>query len=214
METPAPGPLPALRAGHVTFGCLNNFCKASAPALDAWARILQQAPTARLLLHARQGMHRDRVWELFERHGVGRERIEFIDFMPMLEFYRAHERIDIALDPFPYGGGTTTCDALWQGVPVVSLVGQTAVGRGGLSILTNIGLPELAAASVDAYIETAASLARDTARLIELRHTLRDRMRASPLMDGPRFARNVEACYRKMWQAWCAGCSDGACDLL
>ncbi len=129
--------------------------------------------------------------------------VEFI-IQPVTEYFDVYQRIDVALDPFPYGGGTTTCDALWMGVPVVSLAGQTAVGRGGLSILTNIGLPDLAARDPEQYVQVAAELAQDLPRLAGLRATLRERMRSSPLMDAPRFARNVEAAYREMWRQWCA----------
>ena len=125
-------------------------------------------------------------------------------FLPAAEYFDLHQRIDAALDTFPYGGGTTTCDALWMGVPVVSLAGRTAVGRGGVSILSNIGLPELIAASPEQYVRVAAELAHDLSRLSRLRATLRDRMQASPLMNAPRFARGVEAAYRTMWQRWCA----------
>jgi predicted O-linked N-acetylglucosamine transferase (SPINDLY family) len=122
----------------------------------------------------------------------------------MAEYFGSYQRIDVALDPFPYGGGTTTCDALWMGVPVVSLAGQTAVGRGGVSILSNVGLPELIAQTPEHYVQVAAKLAQDLPRLSQLRATLRERMQASPLMNAPRFARNVEAAYRTMWRRWCA----------
>ena len=121
----------------------------------------------------------------------------------MSEYFAQYEQIDIALDTFPFRGGTTTCDALWMGVPVVSLVGQTAVGRGGLSLLSNVGLPELAAHTEDEYVSIAVELANDLPRLAELRATMRERMQASPLMDAPRFARNIEDAYRSMWQTWC-----------
>jgi predicted O-linked N-acetylglucosamine transferase (SPINDLY family) len=200
IETPPPSSVPADVKGHITFGCLNNFCKITEPTLAAWSRILRAVESSRLLLHAFHGGHRERVRSYFERQGVARHRVEFVDFLPLAEFYDIHKQIDMALDPFPYGGGTTTCDALWMGVPVVSLIGRTAVGRGGLSILSNIGLAHLAAGDVDGYVEAATRLAFDRARLGELRRTLRDRMRHSPLMDAVRFARNVEACYRGMWR--------------
>ncbi|HWY88037.1 MAG TPA: hypothetical protein VNX28_14995, partial [Gemmataceae bacterium] len=114
-----------------------------------------------------------------------------------------YERIDVALDPFPYGGGTTTCDALWMGVPVVSLAGQTAVGRGGLSLLSNIGLVDLVANDVEQYIRIAVELAADLPRLRALRAGLRERLQRSPLMDAPRFARNIEKAFRDMWHRWC-----------
>jgi predicted O-linked N-acetylglucosamine transferase (SPINDLY family) len=140
---------------------------------------------------------------MLAQHGVEPERLSFADLTPMMEYLRTYRQIDVALDPFPYGGGTTSCDALWMGVPVVSLAGQTAVGRGGLSILSNIGLPELVARDVDQYVRIAAELAGDPNRLAELRATMRDRMQKSPLMDAPRFARHVEAAYREMWRRWC-----------
>jgi protein O-GlcNAc transferase len=121
----------------------------------------------------------------------------------MEKYFELYHQIDIALDTFPYGGGTTTCDALWMGAPVIALVGKTAVGRGGLSILSNIGLPELVARSEAEYARIAIDLAGDLPRLGNLRSTLRQRMEQSPLMDAPRFARNIEAAYRRMWRAWC-----------
>ncbi len=204
IETPPVNALPALEGGRVTFGCLNNFCKVTSPTLAAWSRLLQAVSGSRLLLHAHAGSHRDRVREVLAEQGVSAGRLTFVDLLPMAEYFGVYQRIDVALDTFPYGGGTTTCDALWMGAPAVSLAGQTAVGRGGLSILSNVGLPELVARDSEQYVRIAVDLANDLPRLSGLRATLRDRMRASPLMDAPRFARNVEAAYRKMWQCWCA----------
>jgi predicted O-linked N-acetylglucosamine transferase (SPINDLY family) len=130
--------------------------------------------------------------------------LAFVDYLPAAEYFGTYRRIDVALDPFPYGGGTTTCDALWMGVPVVSLAGQTAVGRGGLSILSNLGLPELVAHDAEQYLRIAVELAQDLPRLSALRAALRDRMRSSSLMDAPRFAGNIDAAYREMWRRWCA----------
>jgi predicted O-linked N-acetylglucosamine transferase (SPINDLY family) len=204
-QTPPVNRLPALLTGDVVFGCLNNFCKVTAPTLAAWSRLLQAIPGARLLLHAHNGSHRDRVRDIFRLEGVSPERVAFVSLLPTADYFRTYERIDVALDPFPYGGGTTTCDALWMGVPVVSLAGQTAVGRGGVSILSNVGLPELVAQTPEQYVRIAVELAQDLSRLSELRATLRDRMQASPLMNAPRFTRNVEAAYREMWRRWCGG---------
>ena len=198
------GPLPALQQGRVTFGCLNNFCKVVEPTMMAWAAILRAVPNSRLLLHAHEGSHRQRLHECFERESVEAKRVEFAGFMPAGKYFDLHRKIDIALDTVPYGGGTTTCDALWMGVPVVSLVGKTAVGRGGLSIMSNIGLQDLTAHSVEEYVLIATKLASDLPGLAALRSTLRRRMEQSPLMDAGRFAGNVEAAYRQMWRAWCA----------
>ncbi|MGD0138702.1 MAG: tetratricopeptide repeat protein [Tepidisphaeraceae bacterium] len=201
--TPDPSPPPAVAAGYVTFGCLNNIVKVSPPALDLWAEILQAVPRSRLFVHCRPGTRLDAMRERFAGKGISPDRLEFPNWQPWLEYVQTYGRIDIALDPFPWGGGITTCDALWMGVPVVSLAGPTAVGRGGASILANVGVPELVARTPEQYVRIAAALAGDLPRLAELRRTLRARMQASPLMDAPRFARNFEAAYRQMWRNWC-----------
>jgi len=202
-QTPEVGPLPALARGHVTFGSLNNFSKASTPTLDAWIRLLQQVAGARLVLHAPEGTHRQQLHQRLAHAGVDPQRLTFVGKQSAMDYFSQYHAIDIALDPFPYGGGTTTCDALWMGVPVVTLDGQTAVGRGAKSILTNIGLPELVAGAVEEYLQKARELAGDFPRLAACRATLRQRMTASPLMDAPRFARAIEAAYRTMWRRWC-----------
>jgi predicted O-linked N-acetylglucosamine transferase (SPINDLY family) len=203
--TPPVGDLPAVKEGQVTFGCLNNFCKATPPALAVWSSLLRAMPESRLLLHAHPGSHRDRVREFFAGQGVAPDRVTFVGMVPREDYFRIYEQMHVALDPFPYGGGTTTCDALWMGVPVVSLAGQTSVGRGGVSILSNAGLPDLVAKDAQQYTRIAVELAGDPPRLRRLRATLRDRLRSSPLMNAPRLARHVEAAYRTMWQRWCAG---------
>jgi protein O-GlcNAc transferase len=204
IQTPEVNPLPAPAAGHVTFGCLNNFCKVTEPTLEAWGRLLGAVPRSRLILFTYEGSHRARLLEMLARQGVEPERVTLVGFQPGHEYFQTYQRIDIALDPFPYGGGTTSCDALWMGVPVVSLAGETGVSRGGLSLLSNVGSAELVAQSTEQYVRIAADLAGDVKRLSELRSGLRERMRRSPLMDAPRFARNVEAAYRKMWTERCS----------
>jgi len=194
-------PLPMQSAGHLTFGCLNNFAKVGSATLQLWARILASVPHSRIIIHSLAGSHQNDVRQAL---GVEPERVEFVGFLPTQPYMELHNRIDIALDPFPYAGGTTTCDALWMGVPVVTLAGQTAVGRGGVSILNNVGLPELIARSPDEYLNIATKLAGDANRLTSLRSTLRERMRTSPLMDPNRFAREMESAYRQMWRTWCS----------
>jgi predicted O-linked N-acetylglucosamine transferase (SPINDLY family) len=201
---PSVNALPALATGHVTFGCLNNFFKVTPVTLDAWCRLLRALPGARLVLHAHAGRHRERVRDFFAQQQIAPERLEFVPSAPLPEYLGRYGRLDVALDPFPYGGGTTTCDALWMGVPVVSKAGPTALGRGGLSILSNVGLADLVAQDDDQYIDIAVSLASDLSRLSELRASLRERLQASPLMDGPRFTRALEAVYRRLWQNWCS----------
>jgi len=198
------GPLPALQQRFITFGSLNNFCKVSEPAMAAWIKLLRNVPNAQLLLHALEGSHRQRLRDRLQREGIDPTRVRFASFMPTQQYFDLYRLIDIALDTFPYGGGTTTCDALWMGVPTISLAGKTGVGRGGLSILSNIGLSELVADSEQTYVQLASDLAGDVARLGQLRSTLRQRMQRSPLMDAPRFARDIEAAYRQMWQTWYA----------
>jgi protein O-GlcNAc transferase len=205
MGTPPAGPVPALRAGRITFGCLNNFCKVTERTLASWARILQAVPDAQLLLHAAEGSHRQRTARLLEQLGVDPRRLRFVAHVPMSEYLEFYQQIDIALDPFPYSGGTTSCDAFWMGVPVISLRGETAVGRAGVSLAMNLELPELIAPTPEAYVQTACNLAADLPRLSALRSSLRNRMAASPLMDAPRFARNIELAYREMWHRWCDG---------
>jgi protein O-GlcNAc transferase len=201
-QSPDVSPLPALSAGEVTFGCLNNFCKVSQDALELWIQLLRATPKSHLILHAHEGSQRQRVRDLLEHQGVDPQRLKFVGKVPFSEYFKLYEQIDIGLDPFPCNGGTTTCDSLWMGVPVVTLAGQKAVGRGGVSVLHNVGLPELIAETPEQYVQIAANLAKDLPRLAELRRTLRPRMQASPLMDAPRFARNVEAAYRQMWRNW------------
>jgi predicted O-linked N-acetylglucosamine transferase (SPINDLY family) len=195
--------LPALENGVITFGCLNTFCKVNEGCLSLWAQVLREVPRSRLLLVAPKGRARVHVAAQFRQDGISESRIEFVDRVPRLEYLHLHDRIDLALDPFPYNGGTTTLEAFWMGVPTITLLGKTAVGRGSWSQLCNLGLQELAATTPEEYVALAARWANDLRRLEELRVTLRQRMRQSPLMDGKRFARHVEEAYRHMWRRWC-----------
>jgi predicted O-linked N-acetylglucosamine transferase (SPINDLY family) len=135
--------------------------------------------------------------------GIDAERLEIVGRCSVEKYFKTYDRIDVALDPFPYTGGTTTCDALWMGVPVVTLAGRTAVGRSGVSLLSNVGLPELIAQTPEQYVQIAVDLAKDLPRLIQLRSTLRQRMEKSPLMDAAAFAKGIEGAYRMMWRKWC-----------
>jgi predicted O-linked N-acetylglucosamine transferase (SPINDLY family) len=189
--------------GKITFGCLNNFSKVSPGTLESWAKLLNSLGDSRLVLHMKSGNLRDRVIRFMSDRGITGDRLEIVGFMPAAEYFNSYRRIDIALDPFPYAGGTTTCDALWMGVPVVTLAGKIGVARAGVSILSNVGLPELIARTPEQYIQIAMDLANDRPRLAELRATLRQRMKDSPLMDADRFARDVESAYRTMWRTWC-----------
>ncbi len=201
--TPDVSALPAHRLGYVTFGCLNNFAKVSAGTLESWMTILREVPDSRLLLQAPAGRTRQRVIERFAKSGLKKERLEFVGMREWEGYIECLSRLDVALDPFPYGGGITSCDALWMGVPVLTLNGATAVGRGGRSILSNIGLPELVAETAENYVDKAVALAGDLPRLSELRSTLRARMECSPLRDAKRHARDIEAAFREMWRQCC-----------
>jgi len=194
--------LPAKESGILTFGCLNNSSKVNEQSLRLWARVLEKSPGSRIVLVAGVGSHRQHTLETLRREGVEADRVQFVDYSPRREYLQLYHHLDIALDPFPYNGGITTCEALWMGIPVISLAGETPVSRAGLSLLTNLGLPELVAHTDGEYIAIAESLAGDLPRLAELRRSLRDRMKHSVLMDAPRFARHVEQAYREMWQAW------------
>ncbi|HEY3902085.1 MAG TPA: tetratricopeptide repeat protein [Chthoniobacter sp.] len=201
-------PLPALENGSVTFGSLNSFIKVNEPVLKLWGRVLAKVPNSRLVLLSDPGTQRQWVSRVFEEAGIEPQRVEFVPRLSRAAYCETYHRIDIILDPFPYGGHTTSLDALWMGVAVVSLAGQRAVSRAGLSQMSNLGLGELVAFSEDEYLSIAESLAGDLPRLAELRRTLRSRMQASVLMDAPHFARQIEAAYRAMWRQWCAG-NDG-----
>jgi predicted O-linked N-acetylglucosamine transferase (SPINDLY family) len=202
-DSPPVSALPAGRNGYVTFGCLNQFAKVTRPALDLWVKILQALPDSRLVLQAQPGSHLETVRGVFAQGGIAGTRIEFATRTPRRAYFERFQNLDLALDPFPYNGHTSTLDALWMGVPVITLAGRTAVGRGGVSILSNLGLTELIARTPEQYVAIAVGLAGDRARLAELRARLRPRMQASPLRDGKQYAADVEAAFRGMWTAWC-----------
>jgi predicted O-linked N-acetylglucosamine transferase (SPINDLY family) len=195
--------LPALANGVITFGSLNNFCKVNEECLTLWARVLLAVPQSRLVLLAPRDPARESVLARLEHEGITASRVEFAEKRPRLDYLKLYHRIDIALDPLPYNGHTTSLDAFWMGVPTLTLLGNTAVGRAGWSQLCNLGLQELAAETSEQHVMVAARLAGDLSRLKELRGTLRQRMQRSPLMDGKRFARHVEQAYRQMWRRWC-----------
>jgi predicted O-linked N-acetylglucosamine transferase (SPINDLY family) len=204
-DAPAVGPAPCLAAGHVTFGSFSIPAKLDGAAIAAWGRLLERVPGSRLLV-ATNGLADvpDEFRERLVRQGIPRERLRVVGTQPFQAYLALHGEVDIVLDTFPFTGGTTSCHALWMGVPVVSLAGETATSRGGASLLHAVGLGELVAHDAEQYVDIAAGLALDPARLASLRAGMRERLRASALMDAPRFTRNLEAAYRGMWRAWCA----------
>ena len=170
-------------AGPICFGSINNPCKLNEPLLQLWAKVLNAVPGSNLLLQALSKFQRKRIVQLFQTHGIEPTRLQFAPRCSREEYRKLYDRINVCLDPLPYNGITTTCDALWMGVPVVSLAGSTAAGRAGTSILANVGLNELATEDADKFVTLAASLANDLPRLAELRRTLRER-HASIADDG------------------------------
>jgi predicted O-linked N-acetylglucosamine transferase (SPINDLY family) len=207
-DAPEPGPLPASVRGHVTFGSFNNLAKVNDGVLDVWAEILGAVAGARLLLKSRALSDPEpaaRLRSHFADRGIDPARIAIAPYAATPTAHLAlYQEVDIGLDPFPYNGTTTTCEALWMGVPVVSQVGRTHAGRVGASLLARVGLSELVTPSRAGYVRAAATLANNLAALAELRTALRPRVAASPLCAREIITRDIEAAFRGMWRAWCA----------
>jgi predicted O-linked N-acetylglucosamine transferase (SPINDLY family) len=202
---PPVGPLPAMAAGRVTFGSFNNPAKINPQVVALWARILHRRPGSRLIVKY-FGLEdvgtAARFRQRFTDCGLGDEQVELSGGASHEELLASYNRIDVALDTFPYSGGLTTCEALWMGVPVVTWPGETFASRHSLSHLSTVGLTETIARDPDHYVELAVSLADDLPRLAALRASLRDRMAHSPLCDGKRFAENLIGELRRLWHRW------------
>ena len=206
-DAPAVNELPAIANHRVTFGSFNNLAKVNEPMLTLWAKILHAVPGSKLLLKAkplRCASVQQRLRNTMTEAGIEPDRLEMIGWAPSAVYLATYNRLDIALDTYPYHGTTTTCESLWMGVPVVTLSGESHVSRVGVSLLSNAGLPQLIALTPEQYAQIAVDLANDLPRLSELHHTLRRRMAASPLMDRQAFARDMETVYRAIWRDWCA----------
>lgn len=204
---PDPGPLPARRNGHVTFGCFNNMAKITPSGLATWSAILHQCPGARLALKTHQFSEVEpceSIRAVFVAAGISPERIELRGASPHREFLSQYNDVDIVLDPFPYSGGLTTCEALWMGVPTVTLPGTTFSSRHSVSHMSNVGLGDWVATGREDYVRLACARASDLDALERLRTTLRARVKASPLCDAPRFGANLGAALRAVWHDWCA----------
>ncbi len=207
-DAPLVAPVPMLKAGHVTFASFNMLAKVHPALVARWAEILRAVENSRLLLKAapfRDAGTRAHYHTMFAGHGIAAERIELLGYIqsPAAHF-ALYNRVDVALDTDPYNGATTTFEALWMGVPVVTLAGRSHVGRVGTALLTHLGLEELITASPEDYVARAVALARDPVRLATLRHELRPRMEASSLTDPARFTKALEDAYQAMWRQWCA----------
>jgi len=206
MEAPEVAPPPLRRDRWVTFGSFHNLAKLGPGVIGLWSRLLKQIPHSRLLVMAKglaDGGHD--LLDRFAAEGVAADRVVLRNAVPYREYLATYREVDIALDAFPYSGGTTTCEALWMGVPVVTWTCPTVTGRGAASILAAAGLPELIADSPETFLSVAGTLAADRPRLEQLRTTLRARLQASALMDARRFAGDLEGAFRELWRAWCAG---------
>lgn len=208
FQPPEPSPPvaspPVSRAGYITFGSFNAPHKLTSQVVATWAAILRALPDAQLLLAVMpEGRMRRELEGAFGAHGVPAERLAFVKRLPKADFLELHARVDIALDPFPFHGTTTTCHSLWMGVPVVTLAGRSHVSRVGVSMLSNLGLQNLVATGETDYVDIAVALARDRERLARLRLGLRERMRNAPNTDGARVTRHLEAAYRRMWSDYC-----------
>lgn len=196
--------LPAIKRGHVTLGCFNNPCKLTDRTLDLWAGVMHAIPDAQLKLMAPPGRHRERLLARLGNCGVAAKRLSFVEFRPREDYLRLYHDVDLGLDTLPYNGHTTSLDALWMGVPIVTRLGETCVGRAGLSQLFHLELLDLVADSDAAFVAITAALAADVPRLRALRGSLRERMQRSPLMDAARFADSIEHAYRDAWRVYCS----------
>ena len=189
--------------GPVVFGSLNNPMKLNEGTLRLWAEVLRAAPETRLLMMVTSEGHRRKVKEILAESGVAESRVEFVWRTSRVEYLRNYHRIDLCLDTLSYNGSTTACDSLWMGVPIVTLPGNTACGRVGMSTMVNVGLPALVARTPADFVRIAVDWAGDAGRLAHWRRGLREQMRNSPIMDRARFAADVEGAYRQMWRLWC-----------
>ena len=206
-SAPTVGPLPSITTGAITFGSFNNLSKITSGTIELWSSILHAVPRSRLMLKNASFTDiptREPYYLEFEKYGIKRDRLDFRGMHRELTDHQSvYNEIDIALDPFPYNGATTTCEALWMGVPVITLAGKMHAGRVGVSILTQMELTDFIADGPDDYVRIAVELANNPLRLSELRGTLRHRMGASPLCDAKAYTRAVEEAYRTMWRNWC-----------
>lgn len=198
-----PAPPPLIHAGAVTFGSMNNLAKVSPATCALWAEILHAVPGSRLVMTSMpEGSARDHFRQRFAAHGVDPARVRFFGRLPNPQYWEVLAQVDIALDPFPYNGTTTTCETLWSGIPVVTLAGENSVARSGYALLRMVGLEELIAPDRDGYVRIAVALANDAERLRAMRGGLRARFEASVLRDEAGVTRDIEAAFRDMWRRW------------
>jgi predicted O-linked N-acetylglucosamine transferase (SPINDLY family) len=200
---------PALSMGHICFGSFNNFSKVSSEVSELWIRILHAVPNAALILKSKcfsDEQTRRYANDMFSKGNIDSSRLELVPWeISSHAHLTRYNRVDIALDTFPYNGTTTTCEAFWMGVPVITLAGNTHASRVGVSLLSNVGLPDLIAQTPEEYVAKAVDLAHDMEKLKSLRISLRGMMSRSALTDAKEFTHHLEEAYRTMWAKWCAG---------
>lgn len=199
-------PLPALSTGKITFGCFNNLTKMNDEVVELWSRIIAAIPNSQLFLKSRQFSEpsvRETVIERFGRCAITPDRLIFEAYSPRTSYLASYNLVDIALDPFPYPGGTTTVEALWMGVPVLTLSGKSFLARQGVGLLMNAGLPDWVADTPNDYVARAVTHASDLQGLAALRAGLREQVLTSPVFDSSRFAHYFEEALRGMWKKWC-----------
>ena len=203
-DIPVDTELPQKKGKQITFGSFNNVSKITPIVIKTWSKILHSVPTSRLVLKLQKLNNNTSYYhDLFIQEGISKERIEFYQPSPSIEEHLSlYNTIDICLDPFPFNGATTTCEALWMGVPVITLLGDRHVGRVGASILTNIGHEDFIAHDINGYIELAVEMSANLKYLMEIRTCLRERMQNAPLCDGKSFAKDFETIYQDMWSKY------------
>lgn len=213
-DAPEVGLLPFAKNGYITYGSFNNLAKISSEVISVWARIMKKTPGSRFIM--KRSSFRDvqtfnRFLDMFTHNGIDASRINLI---PSTETHTKHMEIyssvDIALDSFPYNGTTTTCEALWMGVPVIVLTGERHAGRVGMSILNRVGLDDFIAKDLDDYVSITTNLSCDIERLSQIHDFLRDRMQSSPICNGPGFCLSLENAYREMWKKYCQNPGDSS----
>jgi len=206
-ESPLVNKLPASQKGYITFGSFNKFAKLSEEVLELWAQVLKAVPNAKLLIKAKSLNDRPTQKALqaqLAKLGIEAERLILVTYAPSTQAHlQTYYQVDIGLDSYPYNGATTTCEALWMGVPVVTLVGERHAARMGFSILSALGLTELIAHTPDEYVQICIKLANDINYLQKFRQKIRTQMQASPLMDGATFTHHLETNYQQVWEKWC-----------
>ena len=214
---PEVAPCPFKKNGYITFGSFGGSHKINEYTIKIWSKVLHRVPNARFFMKAGAftfDMHKDNFYRYFEKKGISKDRLLFEGWSEHQEMLNRYAEVDIALDSFPYNAGTTTLEALWQGIPVVSLCGNRLAARTGKSILTNLGHPEFVAYDEDEFVNIAVNLANNLSNLEHLRESLRDQFRSSVLYDAKLFATDLEDAYYAMWNKWSASEASSSEDFV